>query len=330
MAENDARSVAYELAAGAHVISGLRPGTTRLMSLLGAARLHNILPLVLLVGIAALARGEVVPLALAAASAFVFLTVLIGMHLNAITDRALDRVRKPHLAPSTLSDSRMLRVVLTVEMAACVVALTITWVAAPSRAIIVWMALLAILSITYSFNIFVPSRGAELRGKVHWLSHALTIQGSYLCLWMIGFTCAAGELRAGAEVLGLAVALSVVDYGVFIQESANDWAEERAAGLRTLPALWGQPRTSAAGLALVAGGVLFAWQQIDGLSNATAAPAIACLLGLQVVGTLASAGRARWPASVRGPDRRSTEGLMDVVFWGSRVAPFLLLLAAIA
>lgn len=303
------------------MISGSHTGIARLMRVLVAARLYKVLPLVALVAIAALANGGVQPLALVAAGGYVLIVVVIGMHLNAITDRAVDRVRKPHLAEWTMSDPGTLRRVLAAETLTCVILLMIAAATAPSAGIVFWMALLAILSTTYSFNIFIPSRGACLRGKVHWLSHALTICGSYVCLWMIGLGCAtqAQPDLAGSSVL-LALAFAVVDYGVFIQESANDWAEERAAGFRTLPSLWGQHRTSDLGLALVIGGAVLAWYQMGWSSGVTAVDALLCLLGLQLLGTVACAVTSRLSAV-----GRSTEGLMDIVFWGSRVVPLALL-----
>jgi 4-hydroxybenzoate polyprenyltransferase len=295
--------------------------------MLAAARLYKVLPLVLLLAIAALSRGTVRPLALVSASAFVFLVMVIGMHLNAITDRAVDRVRKPHLAEWTMSSPWMLRAVLTVETLASLVFLLIAAAATPSTRIVYSMVLFSILSTTYSFNIFIPARGGPLRGKIHWLSHALTIWGSYFCLWMIGFDCAAPALpNAASSPVLLALFLSLVDYGVFIQESANDWAEERAANFRTLPALWGHYRTSALGLVLVIVGAVLSWHGIGQLSSISAVYALQFLLGLEILGAVASAATAQQPMDSAAPDRRNTEQLIDIVFWGSRLIPLVLLL----
>lgn len=314
-------------ASEAHILSGPDSGLGRRLRILAAARVHKVLPLVALVAIAALSHGSAQPLALAAASGYVLIVVVIGMHLNAITDRAVDRVRKPHLAEWTTSDQRTLRGILTAETLACVVLLMIAAAAAPSAQIVVWMGLLAILSTTYSFNIFIPSRGASLRGKVHWLSHALTISGSYFCLWMIGFSSATPPHQdvAGSFVV-LALALAVVDYGAFIQESANDWVEERAAGFRTLPALWGHHRTSALGLTLVIGGALLAWHEIGRSAGLTTTDALFCLLGLQILGTFASTVTSHRSTVGAPGERYSTERLMDFVFWGARIVPLALLL----
>lgn len=305
-----------------HNSSGSYAGIARLLRVLAAARVYKVLPLMLLVAIAALSRGTVRPLAFVSASVFVFLVVVIGMHLNAITDRAVDRVRKPHLAEWTMSVPRTLRVVLTVEALASLVFLLIAAAAAPSTRIIFSMVLLSILSTTYSFNIFIPSRGGPLRGKIHWLSHALTTWGSYFCVWMIGFDCAEPALpNAASSPVLLALSLSLVDYGVFMQESANDWAEERAAGFRTLPALWGQHRTSALGLALVIVGAVLSWHEIGRLSSIGAVYALWFLLGLEILGTVVSAATAQQSIGSAAPDRRSTERLIDIVFWGSRLIP---------
>jgi 4-hydroxybenzoate polyprenyltransferase len=189
------------------------------------------------------------------------------------------------------------------------------------------MVLFSILSTTYSFNIFIPARGGPLRGKIHWLSHALTIWGSYFCLWMIGFDCAAPALpNAASSPVLLALFLSLVDYGVFIQESANDWAEERAANFRTLPALWGHYRTSALGLVLVIVGAVLSWHGIGQLSSISAVYALQFLLGLEILGAVASAATAQQPMDSAAPDRRNTEQLIDIVFWGSRLIPLVLLL----
>lgn len=307
--------------------SGSYAGVARLLRMLAAARVYKVLPLVLLLAIAALSRGTVRPLALVSASAFVFLVMVIGMHLNAITDRAVDRVRKPHLAEWTMSSPWMLRAVLTVETLASLVFLLIAAAATPSTRIVYPMVLFSILSTTYSFNIFIPARGGPLRGKIHWLSHALTIWGSYFCLWMVGFDCAAPALsNAASSPVLLALFLSLVDYGVFIQESANDWAEERAAGFRTLPALWGQYRTSALGLVLVIVGAVLSWHGIGQLSSISAVYALQFLLGLEILGAVASAATAQQPMDSAAPDRRNTEQLIDIVFWGSRLIPLVLLL----
>lgn len=311
----------------AHNNSASLAGIARLLRVLTATRVYKVLPLVLLVEIAALSRGTVQPLTFVSASAFVFLVVVIGMHLNAITDRIVDRVRKPHLAERTMSGPWMLRAVLTVETLACLVFLLIAVTTAPSTRIVFWMILLSILSTTYSFNIFIPAQGGPLRGKVHWLSHALTAWGSYFCMWMIGFDCAAPTLASAANSpIWLALSLSLVDYGLFIQESANDWAEERAAGFRTLPALWGPNRTSALGLVLVIIGAALSWHEIGRLSSISAGYALRSLLGLELLGTAISTATVLRSMDSAAPDRRSTERLVDIVFWGSRLVPFVFLL----
>lgn len=310
-----------------HDNSASLAGIARLLRVLAATRVYKVFPLVLLVAIAALSRGTVQPLTFVSASAFVFLVVVIGMHLNAITDRAVDRVRKPHLAEWTMSGPWTLRAILTVEALACLILLLITATVAPSTRIIFWMVLLSILSTTYSFNIFIPAQGGPLRGKVHWLSHALTVWGSYFCMWMIGFDCVepAFAIAASSPAL-LALFLSLVDYGVFMQESVNDWAEERTAGFRTLPALWGPRRTSALGFALVIVGAALSWHEIGRLSSIGAAYALWFLLGLELLGTAVSAATALQSMDSAAPDRRSTERLVDIVFWGSRLVPLAFLL----
>ena len=69
-----------------------------------------------------------------------FLVVLIGMHLNPITDRAVDRVRKSHLAEWTMSGPWTLRGILIIEVLACLIFLLIAGTVAPSAGIAFWRA----------------------------------------------------------------------------------------------------------------------------------------------------------------------------------------------
>src|SRR5262249_31052166 len=107
-------------------------GIVRLLRVLAATRVYKVVPFVLSVAIAALSCGTVQPLAFISASACVFLVVVIGMHLNAITDRVVDRVRKPHLAEWTMSRPWTLRVILIIEFFACLIFLLIAGTVAPS------------------------------------------------------------------------------------------------------------------------------------------------------------------------------------------------------
>ena len=79
-------------ATGTWAMATAGAAASRLLRIVRAARLHKVLPLVLVVLIASLAvEGDVDWVALAACCVYVFLIITLGMHLNAITDRALDR-----------------------------------------------------------------------------------------------------------------------------------------------------------------------------------------------------------------------------------------------
>jgi 4-hydroxybenzoate polyprenyltransferase len=116
----------------------------------------------------------------------------------------------------------------------------------------------------------------------------------------------------------------MVDYAVFLNETAADAEEEHAAGLRTLSALLGRPRTSlvAGALWLLSLGALLAlFAHLPPHRRPIVSAAILAATLLQGAACALAYRRA-----VAAPRRRQPiDGLVDSAFWSARVVAAVIL-----
>jgi 4-hydroxybenzoate polyprenyltransferase len=307
-------------ATAAESFRGSEPGAlVALARVVLASRAYKLVPLLLLLTNAALLAGGRFSLTTYGASvAFVFVVSLLGMQLNVLTDEALDRARKPWLMAWLTADPGALRLTMIGECALCAALLAIA--AANELTLALGLVAYALCFTLYSYNFFVRGGEARARLKVFWWGNLTTVFGGYACLWIVGFALAKPEPGRWASLLAVALAVSCIDYGVFLNECAGDAREERENGLRTLPALFGARATSAVALSLLLAGVftligLLLTEKFGRIAG------VALLLhaGIQAVSAfstlvLARHGAGRW------------EALVDSSFWLSRLAALMVLL----
>jgi 4-hydroxybenzoate polyprenyltransferase len=284
-----------------------------------ASRVHKLIPLLLLLASAALLSDGPLDLGcLALSISFVFTVSVLGMQLNVLTDRELDRDSKPKLAQQLTASPELLRNVLAIEVLASAALL----VAIVPRSALVGAALLGygVGFTCYSYNLFAPRRAAQTRWKAFWWGNAIAVGGGYLALWLAGLGCGGGPLTHAPRVWLVAIAFSVLDYGLFLVEAAEDAGEERSHRLQTLPALLGRTQTCAIGAALALGGALGVLFGVQGSH------------GARLVALLASALLELSAASIAWLSRserrvRFGEHAADFAFWAARISMFGLLLA---
>ncbi len=309
------------MASAMHKVMNVSSLDAELLGILRASRAQKVVPLLLLVLNAALFSGRPVDLALLVLSvAFVFMASIFGMQLNVLTDRELDRATKPELAQQLNGNPSLLRWVLWSEGVTGAALLA----AAAPRAPMVGGALAAYAALFngYSFNFLLPGRGAELRLKAFWWGNALAVLGGYFALWLVGLGCGHLEPARGPHWFVVALAVSALDYGMFLVECAEDAPEERAHGLKTLPALLGRQGTIAIAALLAAAGV-------SGVLVGARAVHGATLLAL-VSATAAQAAAIGVAVLRRGGalPTRLGERLADAAFWVARVGTCVILLVA--
>jgi 4-hydroxybenzoate polyprenyltransferase len=297
-------------------------GVPPLLLIWRGTRVGKLVPVYLLVlGSALLPGGAVDCAGLALVEGSLFAFTALGMQLNVLSDRDLDRRAKPELARWLTAAPRVLRHVLVSEVATAM--LLLVWLGASGRRASFLFALaLGVLFNLYSYNPFFPRRAVELRLKAFWWGHALVGVVGYFLAWMVGFSCA-GVRWPTAPLLVAAVASSVADYGVFLVESAQDAPDESDFGLETLPALVGRWWTIAiASVLVVVGTSLVVWASAG--QHGASRWALAWVASLQTVAALLGL------VSIRGASRhdRRWEKVVDISFFVGRMGMVTILLAA--
>jgi 4-hydroxybenzoate polyprenyltransferase len=162
------------------------------------------------------------------------------MMLNVWTDRELDRERKPELFLGLTRNPLPTLVLLALEALSFTLAVLALFRMGDERRT-AWLLAFSFLFNLYSFNFFVPHRGNSRRFKLYWWGNLLAAGGGYFTLWMSGFGDAWNSNPAPLTILAAFCATS--EYAMFLGECATDAAEERAQGLRTLPAMFGRRGT---------------------------------------------------------------------------------------
>jgi 4-hydroxybenzoate polyprenyltransferase len=289
-----------------------------------AMRLPKVLPLVVvLVDAALLTRASVDVVSCALGCAFVLVVSVAGTQINILTDASLDRERKPQLFEALTRSESLLRASLWIEAGTCAL---LAWaIRERSGRLLVAVVVYGAAFILYSYNFVAFWAPARNRLKVRWWGHAASVMAGYAALWVAGFACqVAGRGLEPREIATIAVGGSLVDYGVFLNESSVDAEEERAHGLRTLPALLGRGRASAVALAIMALGVVALSSGAEALVRAglpLSALALAWYGAIQALGCIGSLLYAR--RSLRSPHG---DVLVDSAFWLSRVGMMAILL----
>ncbi|MFT3772324.1 MAG: UbiA family prenyltransferase [Minicystis sp.] len=223
-----------------------------MLEILAAVRFRKLLPGLLVLFNAAMLTGERMSLAGALlAAAFVVACGAAGMKLNVITDRELDAGAKPELYATLPRDRTRLARSIAIELAASAASLAALMLIGRPAAAALALAFGAMFTL-YSYNFLVPPRAQRWRLKVFWWGNGLTVCGAYLALWLVGMSVTALSLSAvlRRDVLMLVGACVVFEYSLFLNECGTDADAERAAGLRTIPALVGRRGTSFVAIAL--------------------------------------------------------------------------------
>lgn len=220
-------------------------GTRSIVFLLRAARFEKNVPLLfLLVGGAFTAEHPLRPWLLA----FSLLTLAVSSafmtHVNIITDAELDREKKPYLLRWLTANPRLMTAALIVEPLSVAAGLfALAWNG--SVHVFLGLSIFTALTTLYSFNFFVPWKGAACRLKVYWWGHFLVCQGAYMSLWYAGHFCAEGSTWATfVPWLPIFVFVSLSEYALFLSESAFDAKQEKKFGLRTFATLLGTGKSS--------------------------------------------------------------------------------------
>ena len=252
----NAREVFFEPADG--MCLGPLDGYTSLVKtiilLLNATRVRKVLPLLLLLWVAGLVRaGSTSKLQLSAClvvAAFILVISILGMQLNALTDVELDNARKPELFAWLTQHPPLLRWVISVEVFLSAGLLFAAHTL--RRSLLTWSLVAYGAAFTcYSFNVFTFWDPARYRLKVFWWGNFLSVTTGYFAIWLAGFALVTPEDPLPLRWFMIASCAALVDYGVFLNECATDDEEERAHGLKTLPALLGRKRTSQIALLLL-------------------------------------------------------------------------------
>lgn len=296
------------------------PPILALGGIVRASRVRKLLPLLLLMTNAMLiAEGPGALHMYASASLVILLFSALGMQLNVLTDAPLDSRSKPELHAWLTANPTSLHIVMWCEgLAGAALWAFITLHNVPLGAALAAYVLCFVL---YSYNVL--ARGAEgaARLKIYWWGNALTVLGGYGALWLAGFYLGRPGAIEPWACAGIAAALSCTDYAVFLNECAGDAADERASGLKTLPALLGERRTSAIAMALL-GASLLALAALLAQSSAfldrVSVAALLCHALLQSMAAVCLLSLVRNKA-------RSWEWLVDSSFWLSRAGAFVIL-----
>jgi hypothetical protein len=166
-------------------------------------------------------------------------------HLNIITDKELDAIKKPDLYKLLSQDKKITKTVLIAEAAAVVFGLVLLlMVRAYMPALFIFIFTCA--AILYSYNLFTPSNAVKNRLKIYWWGHFLMLMIGYFSLWLAGYYC--GEPVASSYDIKLLFSIfflvSLSEYSLFLVESSVDSIEEKNHSLKTAVALLGDTKAS--------------------------------------------------------------------------------------
>jgi 4-hydroxybenzoate polyprenyltransferase len=297
-------------------LAAVMPVRHAVFAIARASRIHKLIPLVLLLASAALWSGGALDLAcLGLSMLFVLVVSMLGMQLNVLTDRELDRAQKPELAEQLTQSPDLLRKIIVIEALAS--AALLGAIAQRSALAGASLAFYGLAFTCYSYNLFVPSRAGQTRLKAFWWGNALCAAGGYCCLWLAGFGCT--DVSLAPRLLLLAGAAALLDYGLFLIEAAEDATEERRHQLQTLPALIGRQGTCTVGAALALSGALGVCIAVQTSHGLRFVAPLGCALLELIAAAVAWLGRGER----RG---RFGEHAADLAFWTARLGMFALLL----
>ena len=161
-------------------------------------------------------------------------------HLNIITDKELDAVKKPDLYKLLAQDKKTTKTVLVIEAVAIVVGLGLL-LAVHAYLPALFIFIFTVVAILYSYNFLTPPNAAKNRLKITWWGHFLVLMTGYFSLWMAGYYCGEpGAYNYGTKLLFIIFLLvSLSEYSLFLVESSVDADEEKQHSLKTAAALLG-------------------------------------------------------------------------------------------
>ena len=288
-----------------------------------AARWTKNLPLLFLLAGGVLLSSHAPPWQVLAVCVGTVLTSSAFMtHLNNLTDRELDKVKKPELYRWMSAHPKLTILVMSLEAGLTLAGISWLlgagyWLSGLSLAVYFW------LTVQYSYNTLQLSNPAGTRWKCSITGHFVVLVSGYSALWIAGAGLAPLETILVPNWILLVLLVSLSEYSLFLGESAIDAAEEHAAGVGTMSARFGARRTSfvALGLSLVSVlglGALMAipGQQVSLLLFAFL-PAFALRLGVLAVLTKTRS---------LSQDHTLRSVLPDLIFYGARVSTVVSLL----
>jgi len=252
------------------------------------------------------------------ASLVVLLFSALGMQLNVLTDAPLDSRSKPELLAWLTANPTSLHIVMWCEGLAGAG----LWAFVTLQNVLLGAALAAyvLCFVLYSYNVLAHGAEGAARLKIYWWGNALTVLGGYGALWMAGFYLGRTGPMEAWSCAAIAATMSCIDYAVFLNECAGDAADERASGLKTLPALLGEQRTSAVAMVLLSASLLALaalLAQGSAVVDRVSAAALLCHALVQSAAAVCLLWLVRRKV-------RSWEWLVDSSFWLSRAGAFVI------
>lgn len=181
--------------------------------------------------------GDLTRIAIALA-AIAFISAFMT-HLNIITDRELDLIKKPHLYRMLSSDQRVMNIALLAEAIVPVGGIIYLMVGG-NLATGVSILLFLIVTVLYSYNFF-SRHPRRTRWKVYWHGHFFVLIVGYMALWYAGYYMS--STGGGLSWFPVFLGISLSEYGLFLFESSVDINEEKAHKLKSMAAIMGAVRT---------------------------------------------------------------------------------------
>ena len=166
-------------------------------------------------------------------------------HLNIITDKELDAIKKPDLYKLLSQDKKITKTVLIAEAIAILLGLAgliLLHAFLPALFIFIF----TMVAVLYSYNFFTPAKAAKNRLKIFWWGHFLVLITGYFSLWLAGYYCGNPVPFGNSTKLLFAIffLVSLSEYSLFLVESSVDSEEEKKLQLKTAVAILGNTKAA--------------------------------------------------------------------------------------
>lgn len=302
---------------------------TNLYYIFRALRVRKVIPVLFVLLSGSVIVGQIPSIFhLSVASIFILIVAFLGNELNIIADAEIDKYKKPHLFRWLTQDNQLLRNILRIEV--FIIIIMLIYIFLQLRvALAVALLSVAVFSLLYSYNFLLPRHGVQYRLKVFWWGHALSMIMAYFSVWFSGYLCSLGA----GDVISLPwvrffVALALLEYSVFLVESAGDAKEEKEHYYHTLAALLGYHRTTYISIVIWLIGaflLVFAITQLPVVMERRYIIIIALLPAVIIQGLCC--GFSIVVTKGEGFSKKFDK-FVDTAFWASRLFTLLILLGA--